>query len=478
MALAAKLQFRQSQSMVMTPQLLQSIRLLQYGHGELKAFLDAEIERNPLLTIAPGQALTTSVPSPEMAIGAGIGAMSGSVGASLPPATQARHRGSSGTGSSAASDHGLENLADDRVSLLSHALGEARDIAGGARTRAIAEAFADALDESGYCRSSPAEIAAENGFEPDLCETVLRKLQAHAVPPGLFALDLKDCLAIQLTRQNRYDPVIGAVIDNLHLLANRDFAALQRLTGEDQEGLLEILAEIRALDPKPGHAFVGGGAESIEPDVLIREDGAGGWIVELNPETLPRVLTDRTYMKRVRQTAKSEPDRAFLSECLQSASWLERALESRAQTILKVAEEIVRRQAGFLSEGVTGMKPMTLAAVAEAIGMHESTVSRVTHMKFVATPRGVFEMRFFFTRAIAAADGGDAHSAESVKHRIRCLIGAEVAGKVLSDDDIAAVLKSEGVDLARRTVAKYREALAIPSSIQRRRELNARRLAS
>ena len=214
------------------------------------------------------------------------------------------------------------------------------------------------------------------------------------------------------------------------------------------------------------------------PDVVVTEDSDGGWQVELNPETLPRVLVDKSYLSRVGPGSTDGAEKAFLGECQQSAGWLARALEQRAKTILKVATEIVKRQDGFLASGVTGMKPMTLLTVAEAIGMHESTVSRVTAMKFMATPRGTFEMRFFFTQAIAATGGGDAHSAESVKYRIKQMIDAEISGNVLSDDDIAAILKKEGIDLARRTVAKYREALSIPSSIQRRRELNARRLAS
>ncbi|EAU41433.1 DNA-directed RNA polymerase subunit N [Fulvimarina pelagi HTCC2506] len=470
MALAAKLQFRQSQSLVMTPQLLQSIRLLQYGHGELKTFLEAEIERNPLLSMAPAKPLSKSIQAVD-------GPQPGE-GSAMPSRSE-RYGGTSGSGQRFDGlDTGFANVADTNISLLGHALAEARDIAGSNDTRTIAEAFADELDENGYCRCDPAEFAIANGFDPDRTTEVLLKLQAEAAPAGLFARNLKDCMAIQLKRRNRYDPIIAKVIDNLELLANRDFAALRRLTGEDDHGLLDILAEIKSLDPKPGHAFDGRGGEGIEPDVLISADGEGGWVVELNPATLPRVLTDRTYLKRVRKHAATEEERSFLSECLQSASWLERALESRAQTIMKVAEEIVKRQGGFLVEGISGMKPMTLAAVADAIGMHESTVSRVTNMKFVATPRGVFEMRFFFTRAIAAANGGDAHSAESVKLRIKRLIDAEVPGKVLSDDEIAAILKKEGIDLARRTVAKYREAQSIPSSIQRRRELNARRLAS
>ncbi|MEO9788900.1 MAG: RNA polymerase factor sigma-54, partial [Aurantimonas coralicida] len=322
------------------------------------------------------------------------------------------------------------------------------------------------------------QLATDLGVTVTEVEAVLTTIQSEATPAGLFARDLAECLAIQLRRRNRFDPIIAAVIDNLDLLARRDFAALRRLTGEDESGLMDILAEIRGLDPKPGHAFDHEGFESIVPDVLVTEAPDGGWQVELNPDALPRVLVDNNYLRTVRSGGLSDDDRAFIGECQQSANWLVRALDQRAKTIVKVASEIVRRQDGFLTHGIGGLKPMTLMAVAEAIGMHESTVSRVTATKFIATPRGTFEMRFFFTVAIASANGGDAHSAESVKHRIKLLIDAESQGKVMSDDDIAAILKKEGIDLARRTVAKYREALGIPSSIQRRREMNARRLAS
>jgi RNA polymerase sigma-54 factor len=353
-----------------------------------------------------------------------------------------------------------------------------RDAVSAGPAQKVGEALVEHLDESGYLRLSCDQLAADLGVTVAEIEAVLSTIQAEATPAGLFARDLAECLAIQLRRRNRFDPVIATVIDNLDLLARRDFASLRRLTGEDESGLMDILAEIRGLDPKPGHAFDHEGFEAIVPDVLVTEAPDGGWQVELNSEALPRVLVDNDYLRTVRAGGLSDDDRAFIGECQQSANWLVRSLDQRAKTIIKVASEIVRRQDGFLTHGIGGLKPMTLMSVAEAIGMHESTVSRVTATKFIATPRGTFEMRFFFTVAIASANGGDAHSAESVKHRIKLLIDAESQGKVMSDDDIAAVLKKEGIDLARRTVAKYREALGLPSSIQRRREMNARRLAS
>ncbi|HEY9056510.1 MAG TPA: RNA polymerase factor sigma-54 [Aurantimonas sp.] len=501
MALSAKLHMRQTQSLVMTPQLLQSIRLLQYSHLELKAFVETEMERNPL--IADADTAASDATTPESVDGPAGGtdetpgaesdhdALSGAAsdGAAFESGFPGRDDGdddrpaqsgpsSRGEARPVGADFSIENLADSRPSLHAHARGEVADALAPGLARKIGEAMVEFLDECGYLRLVPESFAADLGVAAAEVEAALAILQREATPPGLFARDLAECLTLQLQRKGRFDPVMRTVLAHLDLLARRDFAALRRLTGEDEAGLIEILAEIRRLDPKPGHAFDHEGLEAVIPDVIVTEAPDGGWQVELNPEALPRVLVDNAYLRTVRGGCLSDDDRAFIGECQQSANWLVRSLDQRAKTIVKVASEIVRRQDGFLAHGIKGLKPMTLMAVAEAIGMHESTVSRVTASKFVATPRGTFEMRFFFTVAIASAHGGDPHSAETVKHRIKALIDAESHGKVMSDDDIAATLNKEGVDLARRTVAKYREALGIASSIQRRREMNARRLAS
>jgi len=234
-----------------------------------------------------------------------------------------------------------------------------------------------------------------------------------------------------------------------------------------------MLAELRALDPKPGHAFGGGVVPTVVPDVIVRPVKEGGFRVELNTETLPRVLVNRGYYSAVVRSTKVPNERAYLSECLQTANWLVKSLDQRARTILKVATEIVRQQSAFLQHGVAHLRPLNLRTVADEIGMHESTVSRVTANKYMATTRGIFELKYFFTSAIASADGGDSHSAEAVRHRIRQLIDAEAASAVLSDDAIVAVLRDAGIDIARRTVAKYRESMRIPSSVERRREKRA-----
>jgi RNA polymerase sigma-54 factor len=292
-------------------------------------------------------------------------------------------------------------------------------------------------------------------------------------PPGLFARDLAECLALQLKARDRFDPAMRAMIANLELLAKRDFTQLRRLCGVGEDDLLDMLAEIRALDPRPGLAFATGASDGIVPDVSVRPASDGSWAIELNSEAMPRLLVNQSYFATVSSRAANQAEKDFLSECLQSANWLTRSLDQRARTILKVATEIVRQQDAFLLHGIRHLRPLNLRMVADAIGMHESTVSRVTANKYMMTPRGVFELRYFFTVAIASAEGGDAHSSEAVRDRIRELIEAEKPQDVLSDDAIAEILKKDGVDIARRTVAKYREGMNIPSSVRRRREKRA-----
>jgi RNA polymerase sigma-54 factor len=286
------------------------------------------------------------------------------------------------------------------------------------------------------------------------------------------ARDVRECLELQLRDANRYDPAIAALLDNLDLLARRDLVSLRRICGVDDEDLREMIAEVRGLTPRPGAAFHSDPAQTLVPDVHVREGLGGLWHVELNTDTLPRVLVDQRYHARVSKGARSDQEKTFVSDSFATANWLVKSLDQRAKTILKVASEIVRQQDGFLAYGVEHLRPLNLKTVADAIGMHESTVSRVTSNKYVATPRGVFELKFFFTSAIQSSEGGEAHSAASVRHKIKGLVDAEkTEGDVHSDDRIVEILKAAGVDIARRTVAKYREAMRIPSSVERRRQI-------
>ena len=494
MALSAKLQLRQSQSLVMTPQLLQSIRLLQFTHAELERFIDEEIERNPLLERAPADGEqsrrrdeTVAEPAQEQPSQWTAEGISERLDTSLEnlfpddpgrqdrlsPDLAANWKSSGQTGGGSGADApDLEDTTSSPVTLADHVGAQIALTFADATQRLVARELADGLNEAGYLDVVLPEVAERLGLPLAAVETVLATCQEFE-PAGLFCRDLAECLSLQLRARDRLDPAMKALVAHLDLLARRDFASLRRICGVDDEDLLDMLAEIRALDPKPGTAFAGGTADTVVPDVLVRTAPDGSWAIELNPDTLPRVLVDQTYYAEVARHAKKAADRDFLGECLQSANWLTRSLDQRARTILKVAGEIVRQQDAFMVHGVRHLKPLNLRAIADAIGMHESTVSRVTANKYMMTPRGVFELRFFFTAAIAAAGGGDAHSAESVRDRIRELIDAEKPADVLSDDAIVDMLKEGGVDIARRTVAKYREGMNIPSSVQRRREKRA-----
>jgi RNA polymerase sigma-54 factor len=498
-ALSARLELRQGQSLVITPQLQQAIKLLQLSNVELEAYVEGELERNPLLARddaaeptaeelrsaaaedradapALGQGMDSSdldAPAGDLYGDASPGEQaSGELGE---PAGQAGgqidwSRAGRGGGMDL-SDEGLEEILTHEKTLAEH-LHDQLAVAGlEAPDRAIAAALIDAVDEGGYLRADLQEIAERLGCGLERLEAVLQTLQGFE-PTGVFARDVRECLALQLKERDRFDPAMAALLDNLELLARRDLAGLRRVCAVDEDDLRDMISELKALTPRPGAAFGGEPAQPVAPDVFVREGPGGLWHVELNGDTLPRVLIDRRYHARVSGGARTEQERAFVSDCLASANWLVKSLDQRAKTILKVASEIVRQQDGFLAFGVEHLRPLNLKTVADAIGMHESTVSRVTSNKYLATPRGLFEMKFFFTSAIGATDGGEAHSAESVRHKIRQLIdGEHQAQEVLSDDRIVEILKEAGVDIARRTVAKYREAMRIPSSVERRRML-------
>jgi RNA polymerase sigma-54 factor len=298
---------------------------------------------------------------------------------------------------------------------------------------------------------------------------VLGKLQTFD-PPGVFARSLAECLALQLKDQNRYDPLMARLLGNLDLLANRNLTALKKAVGTEMDELADMIQEIKRLNPKPGLKFGTIQMQPVVPDVIVRSASDGGWHVELNSDTLPRVLVNSTYYTRISKTASNEKDKGYLLECLQTANWLVKSLDQRARTILRVAEQIVRQQDAFFMHGVQYLRPLNLKTIADAISMHESTVSRVTSNKYISTPRGIFELKYFFTSAIASSSDGESHSSESVRYRIKQMIEGERVGDVLSDDQLVDRLKGEGVDIARRTVAKYREAMRIPSSVQRRRD--------
>ncbi|HEX7885645.1 MAG TPA: RNA polymerase factor sigma-54 [Phenylobacterium sp.] len=492
MALSARLEIRQGQGLVITPQLQQAIKLLQMSNLELEAFVETELERNPLLQRderdnEPDDRALDEAPAPaEHVADAEARADLDTTHDQASPgeratgdAPEAADAGGaidwSKAGSGGSFDHdgeGFESTLAREKTLAEH-LHEQLAASGLTPVETvIANLLIDAVDEGGYLRAEVQEVAERLGCAPAMVEKVLGVVQGFD-PVGVAARDVRECLMIQLKDRNRYDPAIGALLDNLPLLARRDLVALKKVCGVDDEDLRDMIAEIRGLTPRPGAAFPGGEAATpVAPDVFVREGPGGLWHVDLNSDTLPRLLVDQRYHARVSGQSKTDQEKTFVSDCLAQANWLMKSLDQRARTILKVSSEIVRQQDAFFAYGVEHLRPLNLKAIAEAIGMHESTVSRVTSNKYIATPRGLFEMRFFFTSAIASSEGGEAHSAESVRHKIKQLIDTETCeADVHSDDRIVEILKVAGVDIARRTVAKYREAMRIPSSIDRRRML-------
>ncbi len=500
MALSAKLEIRQGQQLVMTPQLQQAIRLLQLSNIELNAFVEAELERNPLLereeadNAGPSSSKEDHTPEnkaeTERADSADLDFEGGAVDytgtfdteiENVYPEAPSTDFGpdqlgswagvgrSPGGGSAMDGDHpDFESYVSEVPSLKDHLTRQSHLAVSGPAEHMIAQHLIDMVDDAGYLRGDLDELADKLGTRTTAIEDLLAKLQTFE-PNGVFARDLAECLTLQLKERNRFDPVIANLIENLHLLAAHNLSALRKAVGVDQDELSEMITELKTLDPKPGLKYGASPVQPIVADVIVRPASDGGWIVELNNDTLPRVLVDRTYYTRVSKACSKGDDKEYIQDCLQTANWLVKSLDQRARTILRVSEEIVRQQDGFFMHGVEHLRPLNLRIVAEAISMHESTISRVTSNKYMATPRGILELKYFFTSAIAAADDGDSFSSEAVRHRIKAMIDAETAKAVLSDDKIVEKLKADGIDIARRTVAKYREAMRIPSSVQRRR---------
>ncbi len=495
MAIAPRLDLRQSQTLVMTPQLRQAIKLLQFSNIEVNSFVDEEMERNPLLEredtpeppVGERAALDQIEPrSPEVmnsadaaradTLPADAGSPLDAVhaetydpgGAGDGAPLLGRMEGRGGSHSFEGDDRGIDDFAGDDRSLRDHLGEQLRLNFSDMADRMIGAHLIALLCPAGRLTAEPRAIATAMVLPLERIEAVRARMMQFD-PVGLFARDLKECLAAQLAELNRLDPAMQTLLDNLDLLAKRENRRLMALCGVDAEDLSDMIAEIKALDPKPAATWDTTPPQLVVPDLLMRQLPDESWIIELNPETMPRVLVNDRFYAKVAPRAKKD-EKVFLTERLANANWLVRSLQQRAQTILKVAAEIIRQQDAFLRLGVAHLRPIILRDIAEAVELHESTVSRVTANKYIATPRGTFELKYFFTTAIHGTNGGDSHSAEAVRHRIRGLIDLEAPADILSDDAIVSVLRREGVDIARRTVAKYREALRIPNSVQRRRD--------
>jgi RNA polymerase sigma-54 factor len=492
MAIAPRLDLRQSQTLVMTPQLRQAIKLLQFSNIEVNSFVDEEMERNPLLErddapeppVGERAALDQIEPrSPQVmdsADAARADTLPADAGSPLDAvhaepydpggAGDGAHRmdGRGGSHRFEGDDRGIDDFAGDDRSLRDHLGEQLRLNFSDMVDRMIGAHLIALLCPAGRLTAEPQAIARAMALPLERIEGVRARMMRFD-PVGLFARDLNECLAAQLAERNRLDPAMQTLLDNLDLLAKRENRRLMALCGVDAEDLSDMITEIKELDPKPAATWDTTPPQLVVPDLLMRQLPDESWIIELNPETMPRVLVNDRFYAKVAPRAKKD-EKVFLTERLANANWLVRSLQQRAQTILKVAAEIIRQQDAFLRLGVAHLRPIILRDIAEAVELHESTVSRVTANKYIATPRGTFELKYFFTTAIHGTNGGDSHSAEAVRHRIRGLIDLEAPADILSDDAIVSVLRREGVDIARRTVAKYREALRIPNSVQRRRD--------
>jgi RNA polymerase sigma-54 factor len=498
--LGAKLELRHTQSLVITPQLQQAIKLLQLSNLELQTFLEREIEQNPLIewdersgddgaraTGANGEAAPEPQPVNGETHGEDFGPSSQSAQdepasdpfadfsddpvSTAPAAYESLSMRTASHGFSEAGSARPEDYAAEQTTLRDHLRQQLHLSVAEPARRLIGDYLIDLIDEAGYLKGDCPEVAERLGASLETVEGVLTVLQSFE-PAGVGARSLAECLAIQLKDLNRFDPAIEKLLANLELVAQRDHGKLRRLCEVDQEDLIDMIDEIRALNPKPGLKFGYGPVEAVVPDILVTRERDGTWKVQLNSDTLPRISVNHGFYAAAKRMARSDKDKHYLQGCISTANWLARSLDQRRRTMMKVAREIVRQQEAFLILGVRGLRPLGLKDVADRISMHESTVSRVTSNKYMQTPRGTFELKYFFTSAIASACSGDAHSSEAVKFRIKEMIDGESPRRILSDDKIVAMLRGEGIDIARRTVAKYREIMRIPSSVQRRRNKN------
>ena len=490
MALAPRLDLRQSQSLVMTPQLQQAIKLLALSSLEIEAFIAEEVERNPVLETGSSDA-APDVPTEDFApalddsgerasddllSGDGQGT-SDALDVDFSAETFHHDTPSDSVGgadgmlglSGSAAPSGLDGDGPDfdsfaarDISLREHLMAQAGSSLSG-RQLFLVQQIIEHIEPTGYVGEDLMATAHRLGVPMAEMEGALSELQRFD-PTGVGARNLSECLAIQAREADRYDPCMAKLIDNLDLVAKGAFDQLKRMCRVDDEDLRDMLIELRGYDPKPGCRFESEDMLAVTPDIFITPRGEG-WAIELNSANLPRILINRSY---VAELGQDKATKAWLSDCMADANWLIKAMDQRQRTIVKVATEIVKQQDGFFRKGVAHLRPLTLRQVADAIDMHESTVSRVTSNKYLHCGRGLFDLKYFFSSGVQSADGEGA-SAEAVKSHIKSLIDAE-GEKILSDDTLVDLLTAKGFDIARRTVAKYREAMGIGSSVQRRRQ--------
>ncbi len=499
MAIGPRLDLRQSQSLVMTPQLQQAIRLLAASNLEIETFIGEALEANPLLEagalssentpdtgddapreeVTSDQLMTQGTGEADAPLDLDTGALDidrdtgdGASASRSASADSPNDWASAAGGGGADGDMpDLEAMRAAEITLGDHLLGQIGAAVRDPMQGFIARHLIGLLDDAGYLPFDLRDVAYDLGIPLDAAEAALAAVQTLD-PGGVGARTLAECIAIQAREADRYDPCMARLIDNLELVAKGEVARLKRLCDVDDEDFADMLRELRSYNPKPGLTFAPASDNTVVPDILLTANGQDGWDIALNEDTLPRLVVNRDYYVEMKGGTTDPEAQGWLKEKLADAHWLIRALDQRQKTILKTAAEIVRQQDGFFRRGVSELRPLTLREVAEKIEMHESTVSRVTSNKYLHCERGCFELKYFFTSGVGRIGGnsdGEGASSETIKARIKALCDGEDPKKVLSDQKLVDLLKGEGFDLARRTVAKYREAIGIGSSAQRRR---------
>ncbi|GGE57352.1 RNA polymerase sigma-54 factor [Streptosporangium jomthongense] len=508
MVMKASLQLKLGQSLTMTPQLQQAIRLLQLSTLDLQQEIQEALDSNPLLETAEDDQAESATPDAEQNQDTAPDETSADtvtdssaadwdenengpdwqseneIPDTLPddlPVDTAwedvyQSAPAPATRNDDESDHDFETRNSPSETLRDHLEWQLNLTPLSERDQAIAHALLDAVDERGYLTSPVEDIYAgladdsdEDPLELDEVEAVLRRLQ-HFDPPGVFARDLQDCLLIQLNQLPPETPWLAqarlVITHYINLLGNRDYAQLLRRSRLKEDQLRHVLALITGLNPQPGDIIDRTEPDYVIPDVIVRKHN-GRWRVELNPEIAPRIRVNASYASLIRR-ADSSADNTYLRDQLQEAKWFIKSLQSRNETLLKVATRIVEYQQGFLDHGEEAMKPLILSDIAQLVEMHESTISRVTTQKYMHTPRGIFELKYFFSSHVSTDEGGEC-SSTAIRAMIKKLVAAETPRKPLSDSKIAAMLGEQGIKVARRTVAKYREAMHIPPSNERKR---------
>lgn len=470
------LHIKQSQSMVMTPQLQQAIKILQLSNVELQEYVEQQIEENPFLDNPVSEVENTDseideksepdmVPDSEKDYSWDDDQVSPAIYDSDSPTYTGV--GKSGGSDFSENEYGIEQIASPKITLKDHIIDQINiDIIDPVQ-KMVALHLADMLDDNGYLSgdlNSLSQVLKCDFKEIELTLEVLHGFE----PTGVFARNLQECLALQLKEKDRFDPAMQRFVENIDMFAKRDIKGLKRVCKVDEEDLLQMCEEIKALNPRPGSSFSSENVQVLYPDVFLKRGDKGKWILEINNEILPRVLVNRKYYSEVECKVNDKSSKKFLTDQFSTANWLVKALDQRANTILKVATELVMQQDGFFKKGIHFLKPLVLSDIAQKIEMHESTVSRVINGKYIATHMGIYELKYFFSSSVGSTNGIEDVSSKRIKFMIKELIEKEKGVSVLSDAKIASILKAKGIDVARRTVMKYREAMGIGSSVQRR----------